>query len=83
MEKILKTSSNSKYNFINFIEGNFKKNFYNNKNIFNVKKIENYKQLLLTSKKKYDYLIIDCEKVKRFEIIKFFCSFFFRFSVKK
>ena len=76
MEKILKTSSNSKFNFINFIEGNFKKNFYNNKNILNVKKIENYKQLLLMSKKKYDYLIIDCEKIKRFEIIKFFCNFF-------
>ena len=52
MEKILKTNSNSKFNFINFIEGNFKKNFYNNKNILNVKKIDNYKQQLKLSNKK-------------------------------
>ena len=65
MEKILKTNSNSKFNIINFIEGNFKKNFYNNKNILNVKKIDNYKQQLkLSNKKKYDYLTIDCKNIK-------------------
>jgi len=83
MEKILKTNSNSKFNFINFIEGNFKKNFYNNKNILNVKKIDNYKQQLkLSNKKKYDYLTIDCKNIKSSKVLKFLCYFFISTSLK-
>jgi hypothetical protein len=77
MVKILKTNKNYKINFINFIEGNFKKNFYNHKNVLNIKKINKYKKLFSSSNiKKYDYLLINCENNKKSNILNFLYNFF-------
>lgn len=84
MVKILKTNSSNKLNFINFIEDNFKKNFYNNRNVLNIKKIDEYKKFLRLPNKKrdYDYLIINCENAEKIKILKFLCSFFLSLAPK-